>query len=64
MKTKYHIITLTIIAVFWIVTLILPEIARNVIYALIAGWQVGTWAQEYANHLFTKKQTKDILRRF
>lgn len=64
MKTKYHIITLAIIALFWIVTLILPEQIRNIIYALIAGWQVGTWAQEYANHLFTKQQTQDLLKRF
>lgn len=64
MKTKYHVITLVIIAVFWITTLAIPEQFRNVIYALIAGWQIGTWAQEYAQYLCSKQAAKDVLRRF
>lgn len=64
MKTKYHIITLVIIAVFWITTLAIPEQFRNIIYALIAGWQVGTWTQEWVQHLQAKQQTQDLLKRF
>lgn len=64
MKTKYHIITLAIIILFWVITLAIPEPFKGVIYALIAGWQVGTWAQQYSNHLQTKQATKDILKRF
>lgn len=64
MKTKYHILVLAIIILFWCVTLLIPEQFRNIIYALIAGWQVGGWAQEYAQNLMAKQTTKDFLKRF
>jgi len=64
MKTKYHIITIIIIALFWMITTIIPDPFKEILYALIAGWQVGGWAQEYCNHLFVKEQTKNILKRF
>jgi len=64
MKTKYHVLTIAIIAVFWIVTLAIPETARNIIYALIAGWQIGTWAGEYTQHLQAKHAARDVLKRF
>lgn len=64
MKTKYHVLTIALIAVFWIVTLAIPETIRNVIYGLIAGWQIGTWAQEYAQYICAKQAAKDVLRRF
>lgn len=64
MKTKYHIITVAILIVFWSITLAIPEQFRNVIYGLIAGWQVGTWTQQWVQNLQAKDAAKNILKRF